>query len=559
MKRSHESTNQGAPDASKKQRISSPYSDMYSQYSAMNPAAAAMMMGSQYPANMFSQANAASTKGFVNQFNNGMYSAMSGYGGAAAAAAAAAQGMLRSPNAIGVSAAGANGNTNTMMSNQGNNSNTVASNNGHEMSRTIYLGNVSKELTSTDILNYVKSGTIESFRMLHEKSCAFISFLDPLSAQLFYQEYANKPLSINDHELRIGWGRAQSVPDNVQFAAQNGATRNVYLGNLDETVTEESLRSDLGKFGEVEHVRVIPEKRIAFVHFTSIYYAVKCVSSLQQDPAWLSRRINYGKDRCSSRSSSTSTPSMDQQQQYGFTFQHPFRGTFGFDSYGGANSGSAAMMSQAAAAYGMAGAGANNPAASLRTLYLGNIPSEATCEDLCNSIRGGVLFQIRYLTDKHIAFVTFIDANAAMNVFNHACTVGIVVKAKRLRVGWGKPCNIPTSVVVAVQNGGASRNIYIGGIEEDFDEEKLRSDWSEYGEIELINALREKSCVFVNFTHINNAMKALAAMKEHPVYKKYKINYGKDRCGNPPKKFLQATGSQQQQQQGTQYPVIPDQ
>ncbi|KAI7877567.1 hypothetical protein K492DRAFT_231581 [Lichtheimia hyalospora FSU 10163] len=559
MKRSHESTNQGASDTSKKQRISSPYSDMYSQYSAMNPAAAAMMMGSQYSANMFSQANAASTKSFVNQFNNGMYGAMGGYGMGVSAAAAAAQGMLRSPNGMGVSAAGAGGNSSTtmpMMSNQGNNNN----NNGHEMSRTIYLGNVPKELTSTDILNHVKSGTIESFRMLHEKSCAFISFLDPLSAQMFYHEHSGKSLSINDHELKIGWGRAQSVPDNVQFAAQNGATRNVYLGNLDETVTEESLRSELGKFGEVEHIRVIPEKRIAFIHFTSIYYAVKCVSSLQQDPGWLSRRINYGKDRCSSRGTSASTPGIDQQQQqqYGFTFQHPFRGSFGFDSYGGANSNSAAMMSQAAAAYGMAGtgAGANNPAASLRTLYLGNIPSEATCEDLCNSIRGGVLFQIRYLTDKHIAFVTFIDANAAMNVFNHACTMGIVVKAKRLRVGWGKPCNIPTSVVVAVQNGGASRNIYIGGIEDDFDEEKLRSDWSEYGEIELINALREKSCVFVNFTHINNAMKALAAMKEHPVYKKYKINYGKDRCGNPPKKFLQATGSQQQ---GTQYPVISDQ
>lgn len=38
-----------------------------------------------------------------------------------------------------------------------------------------------------------------------------------------------------------------------------------------------------------------------------------------------------------------------------------------------------------------------------RTVYLGNIHPETTNEDLCNSIRGGVLQSIRYMQDKHIA------------------------------------------------------------------------------------------------------------------------------------------------------------
>ena len=38
-----------------------------------------------------------------------------------------------------------------------------------------------------------------------------------------------------------------------------------------------------------------------------------------------------------------------------------------------------------------------------RTVYLGNIHPETTTEDLCNSIRGGVLQSIRYMQDKHIA------------------------------------------------------------------------------------------------------------------------------------------------------------
>lgn len=60
---------------------------------------------------------------------------------------------------------------------------------------------------------------------------------------------------------------------------------------------------------------------------------------------------------------------------------------------------------------------------------------------------------------------------------------------------------------MVVQAGG-SRNVYVGSIE-DFDmysDEKLRSDFGEYGEIELINFLKEKQCAFVNFTNITNAV-----------------------------------------------------
>ena len=38
-----------------------------------------------------------------------------------------------------------------------------------------------------------------------------------------------------------------------------------------------------------------------------------------------------------------------------------------------------------------------------RTVYLGNIHPETTPEDLCNSVRGGALQNLRYMQDKHIA------------------------------------------------------------------------------------------------------------------------------------------------------------
>jgi RNA recognition motif-containing protein len=384
-----------------------------------------------------------------------------------------------------------------------------------ETSRTIYLGNVPREAEPNDILKYVKTGMVESLKIMPEKGCAFLAFVDPTSAHAFYSEFHAKKLTVHNSDLRLGWGKAAALPAPLRLAIHNGATRNVYLGSLDESVTEEGLRTDLSRFGQIEQVKIIREKNIGFVHFTSISAALKCVSTLPQEPAWSTRRVYYGKDRCAYSGAGSDA------HYGGGNMQTPFGGNFGFDPY------SSMMMNQ----YSM-----RNPSVTganvLRTLYIGNIHPEATCEDLCNSIRGGNLLQVRYFPEKHIAFVSFMDAPTAITVYNHANFNGIVVKGRRLRVGWGKPSPIASNVLLGIQSG-ATRNIYVGGIEEDVTEEKLRSDFAEFGEIELINTLREKSCAFVNFTSVQSAMSALAGIKEKPGYSKYKINYGKDRCGNP--------------------------
>lgn len=61
---------------------------------------------------------------------------------------------------------------------------------------------------------------------------------------------------------------------------------------------------------------------------------------------------------------------------------------------------------------------------------------------------------------------------------------------------------------MVVQAGG-SRNVYVGNIEDHdlYTDEKLRKDFGEYGDIELINSLKEKQCCFVNFTNITNAVR----------------------------------------------------
>lgn len=416
-------------------------------------------------------------------------------------------------------------------------------------SRTVYLGNIPPETPAEEILNHVRSGQIESVRLLPDKNCAFISFLDGSSAVHFHSDAILKKLSIKGQDIKIGWGKPSQVPSSVAMAVQqSGASRNVYLGNLPAEITEEEIREDLGKFGPIDTVKLVREKNIGFVHFLSIGNAIKTVTQLPTEAKWQPpRRVFYGKDRCAYVSK---TQQQNAAQYLGIApgYAHVLN-----SSDRNLISHALAEQSVQAAAVATAAGGVNN--LGNRTVYLGNIHPETTTEEICNVVRGGLLHHIRYIPDKHICFVTFIDPTSAASFFALSNMQGLMIHNRRLKIGWGKHSGaLPPAIALAV-SGGASRNVYIGNIDESWSEEKLRQDFSEYGEIELVNALREKSCAFVNFTNIANAIKAIEAIKGKDEYKRFKINFGKDRCGNAPRQihnqqasFGQGPHSQQGQQ-----------
>ncbi|GAA5968668.1 hypothetical protein JCM8115_003674 [Rhodotorula mucilaginosa] len=415
--------------------------------------------------------------------------------------------------------------------------------------RTVYVGNLPSDASVDELLSQVRFGPIENVRILPEKSCAFISFLEPNTAAAFHSDALMRKIRLHDNDLKIGWGKPSAVSANVLAAVQQSdATRNVYIGNLDETVTEQTLRDDLARFGPIDQVKIVRDKNIGFVHFLSIATAIKVVQTLPTEKDYAGRRVAYGKDR------TAYVPKNQHQQQ-----QH--------------NMAAAAMGSMAAQYGGFGGLGFggnpqmgfgqnNDPNAQPgnRTIYLGNIHPEVTTEEICNIIRGGILQQIRYIPDKHICFVTFVDPHCALAFYQTASFQGIALHNRRLKVGWGKQSG-PTSpgIAMVVQSGG-SRNVYVGSIEdfETYSDEKLRTDFGEYGEIELINFLKEKQCAFVNFTNITNAIKAIEGIKQHPDYQNLKISYGKDRCGGAPRAFRgsdirnqqRSHQHQQQRQQG---------
>jgi len=305
---------------------------------------------------------------------------------------------------------------------------------------------------------------------------------------------------------------------------------------LDESMTEERLRDELSRFGLIDQVKIVRDKNIGFIHFLSISTATKVVNTLPTEPSWAGKRVNYGKDRCAYIPKSQQAAAQQAQaaaaqslvaqsgmspQQTNFSPFSPYTSTFNPVEIMNANGMGGVQSLQ----------GMN------RTVYLGNVHPETTAEDLCNAIRGGVLQSIRYMQDKHIAFVTFVDPAAAFTFFQVASYQGLTLNNRRLKIGWGKNSGpLPPALALAVHSG-ATRNVYIGNVEdyETFTEDRLKRDFGEYGDIELVNFLKEKNCAFVNFTNISNAIKAIDGIKAKPEYANLRIAHGKDRCANPPR------------------------
>ncbi|WFD44296.1 hypothetical protein MPSI1_002962 [Malassezia psittaci] len=383
---------------------------------------------------------------------------------------------------------------------------------GVPIGRTVYIGSLPSDASVDELLNLVKFGPIENVKLLPEKNCAFISFLTAQTAAAFHADSSVRHITLHGQQMKIGWGKPSIPPPAVMLAVQQQqASRNVYIGQLDENTTEKDLRDDLARFGPIDQVKIVRDQAIAFVHFLSIQTAMKVVAVLPTEPKWSGKRVNYGKDRCA-------YVPKGQQQIQAHNHQAAAIGLAAATWLGYPTG----YVNQANANY----VPHDNPIsahASLpndinarmqqphpfgpvepqyhqfgnRTVYLGNLHPDTNAEDICNHVRGGILQNVRYMPDRHIAFVTFVDANAALAFFHMASMTGITIHTRRLKVGWGKPSGaLSPAMALAVQRG-ASRNVYLGNIDdpEMLNEDKIRSDLSEYGELEMVNTLKERNCV----------------------------------------------------------------
>lgn len=176
----------------------------------------------------------------------------------------------------------------------------VESSKEHPM-RTVYLGGLSPDTTFTDLCNVIRGGLLEKVRITSEKRCAFVTFVEADAAEAFYNYCSTTGVIIRGGlRLRPGWGQPSAVPRAIKDALKQGATRNVYIGNINLSSLEEAdLQKHFAQYGEIETITFMRRDReVAFVNFCMLLDAVKAVEGAKRDPLFKYCAISYGKDRC---------------------------------------------------------------------------------------------------------------------------------------------------------------------------------------------------------------------------------------------------------------------
>jgi RNA recognition motif-containing protein len=165
--------------------------------------------------------------------------------------------------------------------------------------RTLFIGGVSQDISSEDIFNVIKGGNVYSLKIVREKKCAFLTFMDPHSALAYLSLCNFQGLVVKGHKLRVSLGTNSNITVQSIIYCFRGATRTVVLSNTDSSITHDKILCDFGKFGELEMINFISSKRIVFINFLNITDSYLCCASLNSDPFYLNYKIGFGNDRCS--------------------------------------------------------------------------------------------------------------------------------------------------------------------------------------------------------------------------------------------------------------------
>lgn len=367
------------------------------------------------------------------------------------------------------------------------------------MSRSLYIGGVAPDVSYHELCKIAnRFGAVESASINPQKQCAFLNFVDSNSAGAMFSYSQQSPITIKGQQTKIGWAKASPVSADLMAAIQQGATRNLWVGAVDGQplgLTEVQLREFFQQFGEFDSIMI--KGNIAFVNLTSVKAAVTARNTLNGKNFMENRqlKVNFAKEGTTANQLAAKKK---QQRTQGDRKEGEMTGP---DSTG-------------------------TPG---RSIYIGNLPDEASVHDLCRlANQFGSLDQVRIKRERYCAFINFVDAETAMALYNAASNAPLYIRGQLVKVSWGKSRDLSEKAIEQIK-AGATRNLYVGGVSQALTEQHLNDLFAPYGDIDNIVLKREKHIAFVNMASIASAIKAKTALNNLNIGGvSLKINFAKE-------------------------------
>jgi protein JSN1 len=153
-------------------------------------------------------------------------------------------------------------------------------------SRSLWIGNLDSTATKETLLTvFSPYGAIESLRLLPEKECGFVNFLDISDAVRAKDDVLNRlggNIGLpNGQPVRIGFGKADSAPAQPAktpasaapgggpttvggMEVQSTPTRALWIGSIPSSTTPATILSLFAPYGPIESARVLTHKNCGF-------------------------------------------------------------------------------------------------------------------------------------------------------------------------------------------------------------------------------------------------------------------------------------------------------
>ncbi|ODN98087.1 hypothetical protein I350_07729 [Cryptococcus amylolentus CBS 6273] len=175
-------------------------------------------------------------------------------------------------------------------------------------SKTLWLGNLDVQVTKGMIYEeFERYGPIENIRVLPEKTCAFVNFVNSTSAVTAHEDILKRQggvvLSLNKTApVLLGFGKdnahrrtastlsaafstsAETTTGNDGCPHGMAPTRAIRIERVPQNVSSTTLSQIFSPFGSVENTRILPGKRHGFVNFELLDSAVAAYESLNGKP-----------------------------------------------------------------------------------------------------------------------------------------------------------------------------------------------------------------------------------------------------------------------------------
>lgn len=444
-------------------------------------------------------------------------------------------------------------------------------NESRETWRSVIIDNVPLQATQADVLRFLKPIGIECIKKLtnhgpqlytksHPKQFMQprfeLRFLDFHLALCFYASAALRPFSFDGKILEVSWAPSPSIrQDLYEHVRQQGASRSLHVTKcighkqLDVEADRSDLWDRLHRFGGIEsidfrlfepndHSHIQADKGLPHVtwmiNFTSVEAALHASEEITKLPIWSdhikNESVNFGSDRDCVLST------LEKQAALLYLGESPYN--WQFLNHYSTEKLRKALAYQTFASALVSSLEVDTANIGNRCISLTRLPASTTLQDICNTVRGGMLESVKLVSEHNAGFVTFLEPTSAAQFWATYQMRRLTINSEHVKVGWGRHSGILPSEIATVVSEGITRNLCIKfGKAETVGSDNLATDGSvltkvfkAFGTIEQVRVARDIGCSFVSFADISSAVQAANWTRETKQFPGCEVNYGKDRC-----------------------------